>query len=70
MEKEFIVLLGALFAFFAAVLGSFLVLWREVRGVHTLVNSRMGELLELTRKAAHAAGIMEAEDERNEGRRK
>jgi uncharacterized membrane protein YhaH (DUF805 family) len=37
--------------------------WLEVRRVHQLVNSRMTELLELTRSTAKAAGVLEGESQ-------
>jgi len=54
---QFIALVGAVAGLIALVLKT----WLEVRKVHTLVNSRMTELLELTRVAARAAGVKEGE---------
>ena len=39
--------------------------WLQSRKTHLLVNSRLTELLELTRKAAKAEGKLEAVDEQS-----
>lgn len=42
----------------AVLCGAFGKLYRDIRGVHELVNSRMTELLELTRNASEAVGSL------------
>jgi hypothetical protein len=56
---EFSIILGAITALVVAVAG----LIFQVRQTHALVNSRMTELVELTRKSAFARGKLEAGEE-------
>jgi hypothetical protein len=70
MAVEIVILLTALVGFLATMLGGFVVVWREVNGVHRILNSRLTELLELTRKSAHAAGVKEAENRPRQDLRK
>lgn len=65
MEPELLIFLTAVVGLATAVI----LMWRDVRGarhdvriVHDDINGRMDELLELTRKAAHAAGVEEGKD--------
>jgi hypothetical protein len=53
-----IAVLGALLA----VVQQLVALIREVRGVHTLVNSRMTELLDVTRSSSLAEGKLTGRD--------
>jgi len=55
--EQLVAVLGALATLLIAV-GR---LWVEVRGIHQLVNSRMTELLELTRTSARAQGALDAD---------
>lgn len=59
MNKELIILLGSFISFLGIVVSSSIVVYREVKNVHKVINSRMDELLELTRKSAHAAGVLD-----------
>jgi hypothetical protein len=52
--EQYVALLGAVTALVVAV-GAILV---QLRQLHTLTNSRMSELLELTRKASEAEGFL------------
>ena len=45
----------------AALIGSLLGVWREVRQLHHLVNSRMTDLVNLTRAASLAEGRLAGE---------
>jgi hypothetical protein len=63
---EPITLLTAWTGLITALVGGLILIWKEIRGVHIAINSRMDELLELTRKTAHEAGVAEGE----EGKRK
>jgi hypothetical protein len=62
MDVTTVAMLTAFFGFLTAVAGLILFVVKEVRGVHLLVNSRMDELLALTKKSAHAAGVKEEKD--------
>jgi hypothetical protein len=62
MDVTTVAMLTAFFGFLTAIVGLILCVMKEVRGVHLLVNSRMDELLALTKKAAHAAGVKEEKD--------
>jgi hypothetical protein len=49
----------ALIGLMAAAIGGLVRVWIEIRSIHTLVNSRMTELLELTRQSSHALGVLD-----------
>jgi len=53
--EQFIAILGALAVLIGAVAGAI----AQLRQTHALVNSRMTELLALTRSGAHAEGVLE-----------
>lgn len=36
---------------------------KDIREVHVLINSRLTQLLELTKKSSHAEGVLEGKDE-------
>ena len=58
MNTELIILASTFVGFLATVVGSFIIVWREIKGVHRIINSRMDELLELTRKSSRAEGVI------------
>lgn len=55
------VAIAAISAITAILLG-FFKMWVDIQGVHKLVNSRMTELLELTRVAAVARGRLDVRE--------
>jgi len=55
--EQLVTVFGALATMTVAIVR----LWIELRAVHGLINSRMTELLELTRKAARAQGALDAD---------
>lgn len=70
LSIELFALLAAVFTFISAAIGAFMVIWnaiskvsREVADIHIIINSRLEELLELTRKTAHAAGMKQGKEE-------
>ena len=63
--EQFIAILAALTALSTAV-G---VAIAQLRQTHNLVNSRMSELLAITRAAAHAQGVLDERDAGTPGRR-
>jgi hypothetical protein len=54
--EQFVTILGAVTALLIAVTG----LYVQVTRLHQQVNSRMTELLSLTRSSAHAEGVIDA----------
>jgi hypothetical protein len=62
-------LITAIAALISALVSGVIVLLR-LSGLHTLVNSRLTQLLELTQKAAHAEGRLEREREEASGKGK
>jgi len=54
--------LGIIGTIVVPVLALLVKVWFEVRSIHHLVNSRMTELLELTRASSRAAGKLEGTD--------
>jgi hypothetical protein len=58
----------ALMGIVTSVLGLLVKVWFEVRSVHHLVNSRMTELLALTKESASAAGALaQRESDQSDG---
>lgn len=55
-DQQFII---ALFAAVVPMLGLIITAIMKINQLHRHVNSRLTELLEVTRKAAHAAGVKE-----------
>lgn len=60
-EHVLIALIAAIGAIIAAIISAAALL--ATRQTHTLINSRMDELLAKARLIAHAEGVKEAEDE-------
>ena len=58
--EQLVAVVGAL----ATIAIALVRLYGEIRSVHHLVNSRMTELLDLTRKAARAQGVLDADQGR------
>jgi hypothetical protein len=58
---ETIAIITAAFAMFAAIIGAAIAVLRAIKEVHLLINSRMTELLELTRLTARREGVIEGE---------
>ena len=57
--EQLVAVVGAL----ATIAIALVRLYGEIRSVHHLVNSRMTELLDLTRQAARAQGVLDAGQE-------
>lgn len=59
-----VIILATAVATFATAALSLYASWRngkEIQEIHISINSRMDELLALTKKAAHAEGVIEGE---------
>jgi len=61
--EQFVTIIGALTALIVAVTAALV----QLRQTHELVNSRMTELLEVTRGAARAEGKLDAESHKTRG---
>lgn len=62
METELLIFLTSVAGLITAIIVGAVMIWREIKGIHVLINSRMDDLLEATRKTAHAAGVEEGKD--------
>lgn len=60
MSIEILVLMTGVVTFLTAMVGLVTVIY--TRATHHLVNSRMTELLSLTRKSSHAEGVKEEKE--------
>lgn len=63
-----IILATAVATFGTAVMGLYVSFQNKtaIQEVHIIMNSRLTELLDLTQKAAHAAGVKEGEENQGE----
>ena len=66
MNSDLLIFLGALLTFVGTIITFFIMLWQqikevkaEIKVIHISINSRMDELLNITRTTAHAAGVNE-----------
>jgi len=58
---DWVKIIGAAAAFMSVVIGALGAVYLQVRRTHTLVNSRMDQLLELTQTSGIARGRLEAQ---------
>ena len=56
---DWVRIIGAIAAGIVLILGALAAVFQQIRATHSLVNSRMDELLMLTRTSGHAEGMLE-----------
>lgn len=62
--EQTITVISALMPLLLAIAAGFFALYSKVDGVHKQINSRMDELLVLTRNSAHAQGVADEQERR------